>query len=152
MLHLRHLAPVGATGFESDPTTEPGVDECREKTAADATQDGARPPDVSASGAEAAGAPSEQSTERGRSRDSDLPQELAAAADGGAGTQIATSGIDGTAELDPVEGALAGALAAAAVAGRFDVVSQLARELEARRHGRAGNVVRFDVLTRRGNA
>jgi hypothetical protein len=35
--------------------------------------------------------------------------------------------------LDPVEGALAVALVEAAIAGRFDVVGQLARELEARR-------------------
>jgi hypothetical protein len=37
-----------------------------------------------------------------------------------------------------VERALASALARAADAGRFDVVSQLARELEARRKGGAG--------------
>lgn len=42
---------------------------------------------------------------------------------------------------DPVEAALAKALDAAAVAGRFDVVGQLARELEARRLATAGNVV-----------
>jgi hypothetical protein len=35
--------------------------------------------------------------------------------------------------LDPAEGALAVALVEAAIAGRFDVVGQLARELEARR-------------------
>ncbi len=44
---------------------------------------------------------------------------------------------------DAVEEALAGALARAAEAGRFDVVAQLARELEARRSARAGNVVQF---------
>jgi hypothetical protein len=42
---------------------------------------------------------------------------------------------------DAVEEALAGALARAAEAGRFDVVAQLAKELEARRLARAGNVV-----------
>jgi hypothetical protein len=44
---------------------------------------------------------------------------------------------------DAVEAALAGALAHAADAGRFDVVAQLAKELEARRLARAGNVVPF---------
>ena len=38
-----------------------------------------------------------------------------------------------TSPTDPVERALAMALEAAAAAGRFDVVAQLARELEARR-------------------
>lgn len=47
---------------------------------------------------------------------------------------------------DPVEAALARALDAAAVAGRFDVVAQLAKELEARRLAREPNVV---VLSRR---
>jgi hypothetical protein len=40
-----------------------------------------------------------------------------------------------------VEEVLAKALGEAAAAGRFDVVAQLARELEARRLARAGNVV-----------
>jgi len=40
---------------------------------------------------------------------------------------------DSTAPVDAVEVALAAALTKAAVAGRFDVVAQLARELEARR-------------------
>jgi hypothetical protein len=44
---------------------------------------------------------------------------------------------------DPVEAALTGALARAADAGRFDVVAQLAKELEARRLARAGNVLQF---------
>ena len=44
-------------------------------------------------------------------------------------------------ETDSVEQALARALDAAAAAGRFDVVSQLARELEARRLATSGNVV-----------
>jgi hypothetical protein len=42
---------------------------------------------------------------------------------------------------DAVEAALAEALARAAEAGQFDVVAQLARELEARWLARAGNVV-----------
>ena len=41
---------------------------------------------------------------------------------------------------DAVEAALADALTKAAAAGRFDVVGQLARELEARRAPRAGIV------------
>ena len=48
---------------------------------------------------------------------------------------------------DPVIAALASALSKAAEAGRFDVVAQLARELEARRLAHAGNVV---ALPRRG--
>lgn len=44
-----------------------------------------------------------------------------------------------------VEDALAGALAEASAAGRWDVVAQLARELEARRLAPAGNVVALDV-------
>jgi hypothetical protein len=43
--------------------------------------------------------------------------------------------------VDAVEGVLAAALGEATRAGRWDVVAQLARELEARRTGRAGNVV-----------
>ena len=42
---------------------------------------------------------------------------------------------------DPVETALAVALTEASRAGRFDVVAQLAKELEARRLARAENVV-----------
>jgi hypothetical protein len=48
-----------------------------------------------------------------------------------------------------VEAALAGALAKAADAGRFDVVAQLARELEARRLARVGNVVTLDAKARK---
>jgi hypothetical protein len=47
-----------------------------------------------------------------------------------------------------VEAALAAALAAAASAGRFDVVAQLAEELNARRQAHAGNVV--PIGSRRG--
>jgi hypothetical protein len=49
---------------------------------------------------------------------------------------------------DPVEASLAKALDAAAAAGRFDVVAQLAKELEARRLATAGNVVQLDAKTR----
>jgi hypothetical protein len=50
-----------------------------------------------------------------------------------------------------VEAALARALSQAADAGRFDVVAQLARELEARRLAHAGNVVRLkDEREKRG--
>jgi hypothetical protein len=44
-------------------------------------------------------------------------------------------------DSDPVEVALATALTEASAAGRFDVVAQLAKELEARRVGRPTNVV-----------
>ena len=54
--------------------------------------------------------------------------------------------------FDAVEAALAKALADAATAGRFDVVAQLARELEARRLSRAKNVVLLDAVRRRGGA
>jgi hypothetical protein len=50
---------------------------------------------------------------------------------------------------DPVDVAIAGALFRAAEAGRFDVVAQLARELEARRCARAGNVVRLEPTRRK---
>src|SRR5579863_6589912 len=49
------------------------------------------------------------------------------------------SALSGSA--DPVEAALAHALDRAAEAGRFVVVAQLAKELEARRLAHAGNVV-----------
>jgi hypothetical protein len=53
--------------------------------------------------------------------------------------------------VDPVEAALATALDRASAAGRYDVVLQLARELEARRTARAGNVVRLeDERAKRG--
>jgi hypothetical protein len=50
---------------------------------------------------------------------------------------------------DPVESALARALDRASEAGRFDVVAQLARELEARRLARLTNVVALDPNARR---
>lgn len=50
---------------------------------------------------------------------------------------LALSSHDLSARCDVVERALAVALVEAAVAGRFDVVAQLARELEARRLERA---------------
>jgi hypothetical protein len=51
-----------------------------------------------------------------------------------------------TVPTDAVEAALATALVEAATAGRFDVVAQVARELEARRLARAGNVARLADL------
>jgi hypothetical protein len=50
---------------------------------------------------------------------------------------------------DPVEFELAKALGKAADFGRFDVVAQLARELEARRLARLTNVVMFDKRRKR---
>jgi hypothetical protein len=50
--------------------------------------------------------------------------------------------------VDDVEAALAKALEGATAAGRFDVVAQLARELEARRLARMGNVVVLPRKTR----
>jgi hypothetical protein len=52
------------------------------------------------------------------------------------------------ATADVVEAALAKALEGATAAGRFDVVAQLARELEARRLARMGNVVAWPARTR----
>jgi hypothetical protein len=49
---------------------------------------------------------------------------------------------------DPLESALAVALTEAAKAGRFDVVAQLAKELEARRLTAAGNVTSLDTKRR----
>ena len=54
----------------------------------------------------------------------------------------------GTGE-DQVEAALARALDRASEARRFDVLAQLARELEARRLARPTNVVALDPHTRR---
>jgi len=51
----------------------------------------------------------------------------------------------------PVESALSIALCRAAEAGRFDVVAQLARELEARRLALANNVVAIDPKVRKRN-
>ena len=52
---------------------------------------------------------------------------------------------------DAVEAALVEAIRGATTAGRWDVVAQLARELEARRLARAaGNVVSLGVPSRRG--
>jgi len=48
-------------------------------------------------------------------------------------------------QREAVDAALARALGQAATAGRFDVVPQLAKELEARRLARAANVVSFDA-------
>jgi hypothetical protein len=57
-----------------------------------------------------------------------------------------------SAPSDAVETALSYALHCAAEAGRFDVVAQLARELEARRLSRAGNVVTMEVKARQRGA
>jgi hypothetical protein len=51
--------------------------------------------------------------------------------------------------IDPVERALARALTEASEAGRFDVVLQLVKELEARRLARASNVVAANPTLRR---
>jgi hypothetical protein len=53
---------------------------------------------------------------------------------------------------DPIELALTKALVHAAEAGRFDVVGQLAKELEVRRLGRASNVVALDPHRRQRGA
>jgi hypothetical protein len=53
-----------------------------------------------------------------------------------------------SASADPVEAAISQALYRAAEAGRFDLVAQLARELEARRLSRADNVVALDAKGR----
>jgi hypothetical protein len=50
---------------------------------------------------------------------------------------------------EPIEAALADALTRAAAEGRFDIVAQLARELEARRLARAGNVIALPSSRRR---
>ena len=64
-----------------------------------------------------------------------------------------TIGPSGDPSGDVVEAALAKALEQAASAARWDIVSQLARELEARRlAARAGNVVALDPNKRRGGA
>lgn len=49
--------------------------------------------------------------------------------------------VQGLDQVDTVVDALAEALRGAASAGRWDVVAQLARELEARRLASSGNVV-----------
>jgi hypothetical protein len=54
--------------------------------------------------------------------------------------------------VDPIDAALADALSRAARAGRFDVVAQLALELEARRRARNGNVVPLAVKRREGGS
>jgi hypothetical protein len=56
--------------------------------------------------------------------------------------------LAGALALDPVETALAAALTAAAAAGRFDVVAQLAKGLEARRLPHSANVVSIESAKR----
>ena len=60
----------------------------------------------------------------------------------------ATSGLI-VAESNEVEAALARAIDRASAAERWDVVAQLARELEARRLAAAGNVVSINSSKRR---
>ena len=74
-----------------------------------------------------------------RSRDDDLDRDLARFARIGAFSEAsgAFSTEPNQAPDDAVEVALAAALTKAAAAGRFDVVAQLARELEARRLARS---------------
>ena len=64
---------------------------------------------------------------------------------------LARGALAGAMAVDPVEMALSTALTAAAAAGRFDVVAQLARELEARRltaSATSANVVRIESAKR----
>ena len=57
-----------------------------------------------------------------------------------------TGGLNDSLNASPdVESVLARAIEAATPAGRFDVVAQLCRELEARRLARLGNVVSIDA-------
>lgn len=62
--------------------------------------------------------------------------------EGGLATRLATPREPG----DVVDEALAGALARASEAGRWDVVTTLARELEARRAARAAALAPADVI------
>ena len=75
--------------------------------------------------------------------DAEVGQKDQSAAEGV--TLPVTVGQPGT---DVVEAALAEALRGATAAGRWEVVAQLARELEARREARAG-VVKLDSERRR---
>jgi hypothetical protein len=65
-------------------------------------------------------------------------------------TQVLADPSERLASGDAVEAALANALAAAATAGRFDLVAQLARDLEARRQARANVVLLHDARERSG--
>jgi len=78
-----------------------------------------------------------ESTASSATQDDSKPPEVLAL--------CASEETSSTPSTDAVEAALATALVEAATAGRFDVVAQLARELEARRLARAGNVVRLPV-------
>jgi hypothetical protein len=82
----------------------------------------------------------------------EIPPPNATKDDGKRREVSASCALDAPALIDPVEAAVAKAIADAATAGRFDVVAQLARELEARRLARAGNVVLLDAGRRRGGA
>lgn len=82
------------------------------------------------------------------SRSVDATQEIPAPR-GSPATKEATVS-DGNEQPKPEPGdALEASLLLAAQAGRFDVVTQLARELEARRSQRGPNVVRIDATMRR---
>lgn len=82
--------------------------------------------------------PAEDSSEMARNGSEMLDgQDGAETVPASSGTPQPEVGMAG----DAVEEALAAAITAATAAGRFDVVGQLARELEARRVARAGNVV-----------
>ena len=62
-----------------------------------------------------------------------------------------TGGLNDSVNESPdVESVLAKAIEAATSAGRFDVVAQLCRELEARRLARSGNVVSIDARRSKG--
>jgi hypothetical protein len=87
----------------------------------------------------------EATNENGRSTEKEAA--FALASEGGASTVSDNSrpSAPQPPPADAVEGALAEALARATAADRWDVVAQLARELEARRTALAGNVVRLDL-------
>jgi len=81
-------------------------------------------------------------THASRGVSNDLPPRLSAR--GQTSADVPPTGAptdDWKDNCDPVERALVRALEAAAAAGRFDVVAQLARELEARRLAREPNII-----------
>lgn len=55
--------------------------------------------------------------------------------------EVKSGALTGALDVDSIEAALAAALSGATSAGRWDIVSQLAKELEARRLARSQNVV-----------
>jgi hypothetical protein len=86
-------------------------------------------------------AKSAESARENATEDDARPLEVLALSDPPNGSQLTT---------DPIDAALADALSRAARAGRFDVVAQLALELEARRRARTGNVVSLGAKRRDG--